>query len=1595
MAGVCLLVFHHSGALAATPLYWNPGGINGDGVWGTSPGEKNWNDAPGVVVGNIAWPDTNDRIAVFQDLTGGVVTLSDNLQTAGIIQNGANYTINAATITLVPDAAAANPFIHVQGGTLTIDSVLAGSGGLIKNGEGTLALTGVNTYNGNTRIENGILNLAGSLTSTSLSISSGATIFNQNGGFSNSTMLTNAGTLTLNGDDTIESYISNGGTLGIGPGTLFTATAELNDGSLVSGLLNTGTLVSNDAVSVSGTITAGSASVQSGTLDLTGTLDSNVVDIAIGASLLNQNGGLSNSAALANAGSLTLGSDDTIATYISNGGTLTAGPGTLFTTSANLNDRSTVVGLLNTGTLTSHGAVLLSGTATAGSASIQSGVFTLNGTLASNTVGISSGASLLNQNGGLSNSSTLANAGSLTLNVDDTITNYISNGGTLAAGPGTLLTTNANLNDGSTVAGLLDTGMLASNGTVSLSGTATAGSTAIQSGSFTLGGMLASNVVGISAGASLLNQSGGLSSSSTITNAGSLTMNAGDTISNYISNGGILTNGPGTLFTTTAALNHGSTLAGLLDAGMLISNGAVMLGGTATAGSASIQSGSLVLGGTLASSAVSIAGGASLINQNGGLSNSAMLANAGSLTLNSNDTITAYISNGGTLTAGAGTLFATTANLNNGSSVAGLLNTDTLASNGGVMISGIATANGTASVQSGTLDLTGTLNTPILNIANGAVLIQNGIIRSGNPSSGGTVATNGGSLIVRKSTGFRTYISNGGLLDIQGGRFITATALLNDGSTTVGRPMIAGLVTTNGSVRIENNILGARAIIATGVLDLAGNLGANSVEIAKGASLLNQNGGLNDSATLTNSGTLTLNANDTITSYISDGGMISNGPGTLFTTSAALNDGSTVAGLLNSETLTSNGAVRLSGTATAGRASIQSGTLTLTGRLASDGVNILKGASLLNQNGGLSNSATLTNEGFLRLNSDDTITGYISNGGILAAGPGTLFSSSASINAGSTVAGLLTTGSLTSNGAVQVGGVIASNSIDIRTGTLANTGTLGIASSLLNINQGATLVASGIQRFTLLTTSGAAAGTWRGDLRNPSTIAPGREGATGILAVQGNFSQTAGGMLRLDLSTMGSDRLNITGRAIFDGALVLNQLGPAAITPFVPVTVISASGYTGNFTSFNENLNGAVWFNPGNGTVTRLDVPSVGHSFFGATRNQTSTWTSLYDDVIDPGVDNISSAAGENEITSGIADTGNPDLLWALSSSFAPGGLNAALLNRLSPEVYGGVSDYAMQATRAHQRSAFSAPALEPRDATKPALLKATDTFDWEFFAAADYFRAGTDNSLNQADYDFEGMGVLTGARTRLWDQMQVALYFGADSGSISGDLINGDASGWTFGALSKFLLDEKSRTRLTAGISYGTYEFDGHRGSASATAAGWMPGRVGFDDIGVDAFDLFVGVDGVAWKKDTLTLIPSGGFRYAMSRMDAFNESTGGAPGSPIALNVSRDRHESLLFELGLMAQLEVNENLSFWGEGGFNLGLLGDGRVLEASFAKGNRPMRATADGLGDDSIYLGWRAIYQITDDIHAGLGYRADFRPDVKVQQELRISSSWRF
>lgn len=853
---------------------------------------------------------------------------------------------------------------------------------------------------------------------------------------------------------------------------------------------------------------------------------------------------------------------------------------------------------------------------------------------------------------------------------------------------------------------------------------------------------------------------------------------------------------------------------------------------------------------------------------------------------------------------------------------------------------------------------------------NGSVQTH-GIVQSGSDHA----ITSGNITLTRDSILASPFI------DVQTGH-LTIGSVLEGASGMIKSG--AGALTLSG-----DNTYGGLTRVSAGTLTLAGSLAGASIEIAGGASFLNLSGGLSFPADIINSGSMTVNADDLVSTYQQHAGGLLAGTAELTVRGGALLHGGEVSGSLVGNILT-DGEVRISGKVSGGSLSVLTGHLELDGVSDNLALAVSSGATLRNTHGGFHKLSSLYNSGTVTLGADDYIRIYVSNGGTLTAGSGVLSAANVLLNDRTVIAGGLTASRLTSSGKVSNRGELMVQSLEITSGTLINTGELGDASSRMTIHSGATLVAKGNERFSSLATYGDGAGTWRGDLTNASAVAPGDNSGFGTLIVDGDFRQTRTGLLQIDLSGSGNDLIQVTGKATFDGTLTLHQAGTESLKPFVAIPVVDAVSYSGNFTTLSEDLDGSVWFNPGNGAVMRVSSSlDMNAPFPGSSGNQLSTWTALYDDVVDPGSNNITHDAGGNSglwIGSGIADASNPDLMWALAESFTPNGLNPDLLNRLSPEIYASFNDYAVQATRSHLRAALDAPTLQGI---------ADPIGNWEIFTAAGYFDASTDDSPHQADYSLTSSGILTGARTRLGGNTFIAGYAAFDAGSIDGGLIDADQTGWSLGVFSRSVLHEPSRTILTAAIAHGRYQFDGTRESVIADAGGWRPGDVDFSNVDGFSTEFFLGIESQLKPHERIRLIPSAGFRAAFATMDGFTESTGSAAGSPIALTVERDHQDYMIAECGLTAETDINDRLVGWAHLGCSAGIGEDTHVLQAGFANGSRPMRATSDGLPDDLIRLGLGADYRMSDAVAIRFGYHAALGDGESTLQGFNISTSFRF
>ena len=213
--------------------------------------------------GTSTWTLTGTTTAVTPwTLSGGILQISSDSNlgnpiggltfNGGALQTTADIT-SARTVTLTGSGT----FLTDAGTTLTLSNVISGAGGLTKAGDGTLVLTGINTFTGGTMISAGTLELVGtgSVAASSQVIADGTfSIAGIAGAGTSIQRLSGIGAVNLGGktltitaaNDTFAGIISGSGGLTIAGGTQtlsgannYTGPTTVSGGSLVAGAIGT------------------------------------------------------------------------------------------------------------------------------------------------------------------------------------------------------------------------------------------------------------------------------------------------------------------------------------------------------------------------------------------------------------------------------------------------------------------------------------------------------------------------------------------------------------------------------------------------------------------------------------------------------------------------------------------------------------------------------------------------------------------------------------------------------------------------------------------------------------------------------------------------------------------------------------------------------------------------------------------------------------------------------------------------------------------------------------------------------------------------------------------------------------------------------------------------------------------------------------------------------------------------------------------------------------------------------------------------------------------------------------------------------------
>ncbi len=1208
----------------------------------------------------------------------------------------------ARTLTLTSSSGTQN---GIFSGTIGDNT---GATALTKTGSNTWTLSGNNTYSGATSVSAGTLTAGhaaafgtSTITINGGTLALGAFIIANNVTLTSGTLSSTTGSIAANkvtpAAGTISAILSGAGnfaksaagTLTLSGVNTFTGTTTVSSGTLIA---NTGTLASTSGIIVNG------ATFTAVDYNTAATLDLN----ASGTATISSTAGLS-VGAVSNLNTTA----DSLDFSGNTGGTITlaslSGAGkTRFRSAATITSNGISAGTVDVaGLLTS---TLSGGTVNAGSlssTSITGGTNTITGAAGITTFNSSSGSTTV---GGVATITTLT-TGTLILNG---LTSSIAtlNGGTITLGTNTALTVSGG--DSSTgISG--PTGSLVKNtsGTLTLSGTHTyGGTTTVNAGALLVNGSLANG------SAVSVNNTGTLGGTGTV---GAVTVNTGGTISPG--------NSPGTLTTgnvTFAAggnynwqlLNSGGAAGTGYDfissTGSLTINATSLapfkinlwsLSGSSTSGNATFNANAnLTL--TLGTFATGISGfdaaNFSIVtiaaNGTDGFTNS--LNGAFTVAQSGNNLNLVYTTNyvasaDSTYTGGAGN-WSTSGNWS-GSVVAINGNALIFSGTGGGVTSNDLTLDPipslTFSAAAGAYTLNGNALTFGVNgILNSSAVTQT-IGLNLTQSANSSVTATGGALVINGSLDNADYT-----LSLTGASDLTTASLLGAGAITKSGD---GTLTLNGTVA-TNTFNVSQGTLLLGAADRLAN---TATLTGSGSATINLGGYTDTIATYNQSGTATLtNGTLTAANYNLTGGTISGnlGDGTLTAASGT----TTLSGSIGATTVTvsggtlstsaanrladtatinlSSGTLTLGGNDTVGALSLSGGTLsgtsyvltaatyaltggTVNAQLGAGAITVTTGTTTLGSSGRLNSTATLAiNSGTLSLGGNETVSTLTLAGGTLS-GTGTLTATTYDLNSG-TLSANLGAGTLNLNATQTLSVTSSATVVNVTAGTI----TLGSANRFtgtpaVTLTAGTTLNLGGNQ------TIGSLAGT--GSLANAV--------ASSILTTGGaNTSTDFGGTLSGvgGLTKTGSGNQTLSNANTFSGATLISG---GSLTAIITGALGSTSGITVNgatLSALDYNTNSTLTLDT-TGTAT---ISGTGLTIAGAVTNNNTTASALNFNN-GSGTITLASLAGAGStrfgsnatITGGIS-AGTVTVAGLLTSTLSGGTVNANTLS--SSSITGGTN---------------------------------------------------------------------------------------------------------------------------------------------------------------------------------------------------------------------------------------------------------------------------------------------------------------------------------
>jgi autotransporter-associated beta strand protein len=919
----------------------------------------------------------------------------------------------------------------------------------------------------------------------------------------------------------------------------------------------------------------------------------------------------------------------------------------------------------------------------------------------------------------------------------------------------------------------------------------------------------------------------------------------------------------------------------------------------------------------------------------------------GTLTLTGSNTYTG----GTTITAGRlqiGNGGAT------GSIIGDVVDNGTLAFDRSDSVNFVGNISGTGSLVqlgAGTLTLTG------INTYTGGTTISAGALQIGNGTSITGNVTNNGKLIFEASSAGSAVITNNaaavpggspGTTDFANGSTADRATITNNGGTAGGE--FGGTTAFNFS-SIGFPAPGSPSTAGTAMITNNGGANSGKSGTAFGGQTLFFLTSTADHATIVNNSSQTANA-DPGTTEFEEGSTAGNA--TIINNGAASSDAQ-------------GGFTRFQDQSKAGSATI-----------------ISNGGTGAGAPGGFTLFADRADGGTARAITNGTgvfdISGLTTAGMGIGSieGSGNYFLSSKTLSVGgnnlsTTVSGVIRDGGLF--------GGIGGSLTKVGTGTLTLTGA-NTYTGTTTVNTGSLIVDGSIASPQTVINSGAflgGHGTIGGSLVNNGML--GQNSSPATLSVANNFTQNAGGTLRIGVAGTAPgqhDLLAVNGHAAVGGTLQLLSLGGFSIQPGDTITFLTAkNGVSG---TFNSTQNGLV----STGTVVQVKVTTLADSV------QLDASSGSFLRVLPPSTSsNVKAVAGALDSAQG--DPRAAALFAFLNSQplanlphdlqlIAPTqitSINATAVSVANVQI----ANVIMRLADVHAGSTgFSSAGLSINSGTVsfeslagpsgsegksgPAVFAPTPDNRWGVFLTGVGEFTDVDSAPGAPGYNVDTGGFTFGVDYRLTPYLAIGLTGGYAHTNVSPDGGGSiDVNGGKLGAYATIFGDG---FYLDTAVTGGPTGYQTRRVALQGTASG---------NTGGADFNVMVAT-GYDWTKGNLTIGPTASFQYSYVGLNSFTET-----GSLAPLTFPNQNTQSELSAFGAKAtynwkigKVIVLPQISAAWQHEYGT----TAYSVIASFANGaGNSFSVTGPDIGRDSLLIGAGATVILNDRVSTYLYYDGEF------------------